>query len=426
MVKEVTRKLFKGDKIVWAVFFILCALSLVEVFSASSRMTYEMGSYWKPITKHAIFLIAGVCVVWFIHNMKIEWIKSFSKFVYIVGVVLLVYTLLSGNRVNDSSRWVTLLGIRFQPSEIAKMGIMMMTSLILAKAQTSNGTFLSLKDAMSLIYLRPQKEDNTKDYTMLTIIIVAIIPSILILLENLSTVIIIGASLLAMMFIGCIKGKHIIILLVTGIIVGALGFTIIIRTPDSAKHGSAFERKMLTWKNRLVDDDNSEKTLTPKEFYKNAIKNGDHQNLYSKLAIGTSSLFGKGPGKSVQRDFIPLAHSDFIYSIIIEELGLIGGIVVLLLYLTLLFRSGRIASRCEDPYSAFLVIGISTIITVQALMHMFISVSDFVTGQPLPLVSQGGTAILINCVYIGIILCVSREAKRLEREKQKEEASINQ
>ena len=114
MVKDVTRKLFKGDKIVWAVFFILCALSLVEVFSASSRMTYEMGSYWKPITKHAIFLIAGVCVVWFIHNMKIEWIKSFSKFVYIVGVVLLVYTLLSGNRVNDSSRWVTLLGIRFQ------------------------------------------------------------------------------------------------------------------------------------------------------------------------------------------------------------------------------------------------------------------------------------------------------------------------
>ena len=104
----------------------------------------------------------------------------------------------------------------------------------------------------------------------------------------------------------------------------------------------------------------------------------------------------------------------------------VAGIVVLLLYLTLLFRSGRIASRCEDPYSAFLVIGISTIITVQALMHMFISVSDFVTGQPLPLVSQGGTAILINCVYIGIILCVSREAKRLEREKQKEEASINQ
>lgn len=424
MVKNVTRKLFKGDKVVWAVFFILCALSLIEVFSASSRMTYEMGSYWKPITKHALFLIAGIGVVWFFHNMKLEWIRNFSKFVYVVGVVLLIYAFVGGDRVNDSARWVTILGVRFQPSEIAKMGIMMMTSLILAKAQKGDGTHLSLKEAMSLIYLRPQKEDDTKDYTMITIIAIAIIPSILIFVENLSTVMIIAAALLAMMIIGNINGKHLAGLLATVAVIGAIGFATIMATPDSAKHGGAFERKMLTWKNRLVDKDESDKPLSPKEFYKNSIKNGDHQNLYSKLAIGTSSLFGKGPGKSVQRDFIPLAHSDFIYSIIIEELGLIGGIGVLLLYLTLLFRSGRIASKCEEPYAAFLVIAIAIIITVQALMHMFISVSDFVTGQPLPLVSQGGTAILINCVYIGIILCISREAKRLEREKEKKEAPI--
>ena len=134
MVKNVTRKLFKGDKVVWAVFFILCALSLIEVFSASSRMTYEMGSYWKPITKHALFLIAGIGVVWFFHNMKLEWIRNFSKFVYVVGVVLLIYAFVGGDRVNDSARWVTILGVRFQPSEIAKLAII----VFLARCLTTN------------------------------------------------------------------------------------------------------------------------------------------------------------------------------------------------------------------------------------------------------------------------------------------------
>lgn len=425
MGKITTKRIFKGDKIVWAVFFILCALSLIEVFSASSRQTYELGNYWKPITKHAIFLFAGVCVVWFIHNLRIAWIKSFSKPIYIAGVLLLIYTLFGGDRLNDSSRWVTLLGVRFQPMEIAKMGLVMMTALILEKAQSIDGTHLTLKDAMSLIYLRPQNENDTRDYTMITILAVAFLPCLLILLENLSTVIIICLTLLIMMFIGCVKWKHLAILFSTAVVVGGLGLTAIIKTPESAKDGNAFQRKVLTWKHRLVSEDNDGKALTPKEYYKRSIRNGDEQKMYSKLAIGTSSLFGKGPGKSVQRDFIPHAQSDFIYSIIIEELGLAGGIGVLLLYLTLLFRSGRIARKCEDPYSAFLVMGVTFILTMQALMHMFISVSNFVTGQPLPLVSQGGTSILINCVYIGIILCISREVKRLEKEKEQTEVKQN-
>lgn len=417
MGRGITRRIFKGDRVVWAVFFILCALSLIEVFSATSRQTYGSGNYWQPITKHALFLLAGVGVVWFIHNLKIEWIKLFTKLIYMAGVVFLIYALIGGDRLNDSARWVTLFGIRFQPLEIAKIGLVMMTALILAKAQTKDGTFLSLTSAMSLIHLRPQNEDSNKDYTMLTIIAISIIPCGLIFLENLSTVVIVGLTILMMMWIGRVNKWHMFALVGSLVLVGGLCLTVILSTPESAKDGNSFQRKMLTWKHRIVDVSDADKNMTPKEYYKHSLKEGNEQKMYSRLAIGTSGLFGKGPGNSVQRDFIPHAYSDFIYSIIIEELGWIGGVAVLLLYLTLLYRSGKVASKCDDPYATFLVMGVAIIITTQALMHMHISVGDFVTGQPLPLVSLGGTSILINCVYIGIILSVSRYVKRLNKEE---------
>ena len=420
MGKGITRRIFKGDRVVWTIFFILCALSLIEVFSATSRQTYGSGNYWQPITKHALFLIAGVGVVWFIHNLKIEWIKLFTKLIYLSGVIFLIYALVGGDRVNDSARWVTLLGVRFQPLEIAKMGLVMMTALVLAKAQTKDGTFLSLTSAMSLINLRPQNENNIKDYTMMTIIAISIIPCGLIFLENLSTVVIVGATLLMMMFIGQVNKWHMLTLIGSAVVAGGLCLTLIMATPESAKDGNSFQRKMLTWKHRLVDVSGADKNMTPEQFYKHSLREGNEQKMYSKLAIGTSGLFGKGPGNSVQRDFIPHAYSDFIYSIIVEELGWIGGVAVLLLYLTLLYRSGKIASKCEEPYPAFLVMGVAILITMQAMMHMHISVGDFVTGQPLPLVSQGGTSILINCVYIGIILSVSRYVKRFNKEESNE------
>ena len=138
----------------------------------------------------------------------------------------------------------------------------------------------------------------------------------------------------------------------------------------------------------------------------------NEQRTYANIAIASSHIIGCGPGNSVQRDFIPHAYSDFIYAVIIEELGLLGGLFVLILYMTILYRCGKIAKKCEDPYPAFLIMGIGMIITMQAMLHMYISVGDFVTGQPLPLISQGGTSVLINCVYIGMILSISRYAKK--------------
>lgn len=396
MGKGIARRIFKGDKVIWTIFFILCSLSLVEVFSALSRQTYATHNYWQPITKHAMFLIAGTGVVWFIHNMKISWIKRFSYLTYSAGVVLLIWALVGGDTYNDSARWVNILGVRFQPLEIAKMGVVMTTALVLAKAQTENGTDLK---------------------AMKKILLLCAVPCFFILLENLSTVVIVAFTVFFMMFIGRVYWKHMLKLVGVTLLVGVTFTSLIMLTPDKIdENAGEWERKLhskgLTWKNRILDVFDSKGPVKPKDY----VISGNEQRTYASIAIASSGLIGKGPGNSVQRDFIPHAYSDFIYAIIIEELGLIGGFVMIMLYLTILYRCGTIAAKCEDPYPAFLIMGVGMIITIQALLHMTISVGGLVTGQPLPLVSQGGTSILINCIYIGIILSISRYVKKLNKD----------
>lgn len=398
MGKGLTKRIFKGDKIIWTIFFILCALSLVEVFSASSRKTFITHNYWQPITRHAMFVIAGVGVVWFIHNMKISWIKRFSYFIYIAGIIGLIWAAFGGAVVNESARWVEIFGIKFQPMEIAKMGIVMTTSLVLAQAQTEEGTDLK---------------------AMKKILLLCAVPCIFILMENLSTVVIILATVFLMMFIGRVYWKHMLGLVGAGVLACVIMLGAIMLTPDkiTTERGSSIYKlhnKALTWKNRLLDVVNTGGQVKPKDYE----ISGNEQRTYANIAIATSGLVGKGPGNSVQRDNIPHAYSDFIYAIIIEELGLIGGFIVIMLYLTLLYRCGSIAAGCGDAYPAFLIMGMGMIIAIQALLHMTISVGGPVTGQPLPLVSQGGTSTLINCIYIGTMLSISRYVKRLNKENR--------
>ena len=395
MGKGISKRIFKGDKIIWTIFFILCALSIIEVFSASSRKTFETHNYWQPITRHAMFVIAGVGVTWFIHNMKISWIKQFSYFIYIAGVIGLVWAAFGGAVVNESARWVEIFGIKFQPMEIAKMGIVMTTALVLAESQTEEGTDLK---------------------AMKKIMLLCAVPCFFILLENLSTVAIILATVFLMMLIGRVYWNHLLGLVGAGALAVIILFGAIMATPNKieAKQGSAVYKvhnKMLTWKNRVLDVTDTGGQVKPKDYQ----ISGNEQRTYANIAIATSGLIGKGPGNSVQRDNIPHAYSDFIFAIIIEELGLIGGIIVIMLYLTLLYRCGSIASGCEDAYPAFLIMGMGFIIAIQAMMHMTISVGGPVTGQPLPLVSQGGTSTLINCIYIGTMLSISRYVRRLNK-----------
>ncbi|MBQ6694864.1 MAG: FtsW/RodA/SpoVE family cell cycle protein [Bacteroidaceae bacterium] len=408
MGKGITGRLFKGDRVIWCVFFILCVLSLIEVFSASSRQTYNT-SYWAPITKHAIFVIAGVGVAWFMHNMKAEWIKGFTKFTYILGVLMLIYALTPGGVTrNGSTRWIYI-GFEFQHFEVVKLGIVMIISYILTKAQCEKGTRLSWESALSLINLRP-KSEKKGDFTMLAILVAVAIPSIFIFTENLSTILILGTVTLAMMFIGCVNFKHLFMLVGGFVLIGGLGVITLLSLPENLADKGSFGSKVITWKHRLVGD---KLPSDPKD-----VKiSGKEQRIYSKIAIAEGGLVGKGPGNSVRRDYIPHAYSDFIFAIILEELGIAGGVLTIILYLTLLYRCGIIAKNCDDPYAAFLAIGIGILITIQALMHMFITVGDFITGQPLPLVSQGGTSFLVNCMYIGIVLSISRYANKVAQKE---------
>lgn len=383
---QLKRILFKGDKIIWIVFFIICSISWVEGFSATSRQANAAGSYWLPIIKHTIFLVAGIVVVWIMHNMKVAWIKKLTYVIYWLGLAGLIWAQFDKNsQINDSARWIKIMGMTFQPMELAKMGLVMVTALITSQHQN---------------------EEGTDRFALKRIAIYGALPILIILKENLSTALIILATLYGMMIITRYPSKQLWQILGITVVAGSFGLAAIMLTPESAADNGGFGQKIITWKHRIVDAISS-KPVTAEDY---VIDN--EQRTFANIAIASSHILGCGPGNSVQRDFIPHAYSDFIYAIIIEELGLAGGIFVLLLYMTILFRCGKIAKKCEDPYPAYLVMGVGMIITLQALLHMYISVGDFVTGQPLPLISQGGTSILINCVYIGIILSVSRYAKK--------------
>lgn len=396
---QLKRILFKGDRVIWAVFFIICSISWVEVFSATSRQISESGSYWMPIVKHTIFLVAGIFIVWFMHNMKVAWIKRLTYVIYWAGLIGLIWAQIDPrSQINDSARWIIIWGFTFQPMELAKMGLVMLVALIITEHQDEEGT-----DSKALG----------------RIIMYTLPPVAIILKENLSTAFIILLTLYMMMFIGRLpKGQMLKIL---GIAVTALvlGTTLIMSAPESWAKEGGFKQKIITWKHRIVDAIKSE-PVTAEEY---VITN--EQRAHANIAIASSNILGRGPGNSEARDFIPHAYSDFIYAIIIEELGLLGGFVVLMLYMTILYRCGKIAKRCDDPYPAYLIMGVGMIITMQAMLHMYISVGDFVTGQPLPLISQGGTSVLINCVYVGIILSISRYAKRCAIEAQSEAIKNN-
>lgn len=386
---QIKRMLFKGDKIIWAVFFIICAISWVEVFSATSRQISESENYWLPIIKHTAFLIGGICVIFIMQNFETKHIKKMSAFFYWLGLIGLIWAQFdSRSQINGSARWINFGFFTIQPMEFAKMGLIMMTAKIMSEHQNETGT---------------------GDGALKEILKYSALPILIILKENLSTAALLLLALYMMMYIGKCPAKQLLIIAGTGICIGAVGVTAILFTPDSAaKKEGGFGSKVVTWKHRIqAIGDNQQ--IDPDNY-----KIDDDQRAHANMAIASSHIFGCGPGNSVQRDNIPHSYSDFIYAIIIEELGLVGGVVVLLLYLTLLYRSGKIANKSENAYSSYLAMGIGIIITLQALLHMYISVGDFVTGQPLPLMSQGGTSVVINCIYIGMLLSISRHTQKIE------------
>ncbi|MBR1711888.1 MAG: FtsW/RodA/SpoVE family cell cycle protein [Alloprevotella sp.] len=383
------RNLFKGDLVIWVIYFFLCMVSLVEVFSAASTLTYKSGSFWDPLIKQAIFLGVGTVIVIVIHNIPCRFFKILPLLLIPISIFLLLWVLLFGGSINGAERWISWGFLQFQPSEIAKGAVVVAVALILA---------------------RMQREEGADRQAFKNILLVAGVICLLIASQNLSTALLLAGVVYLMMIIGRVPG--VLMAKLTGlaaVIIVALSSLILLSPNDSFVFRQPGMGRALTWKNRLLNHGN-EGERNAKDY---EVTDKNAQRDHANIAIATSNIIGRGPGNSVQRDFLSQAYSDFIYAIIIEEMGLPGAVAVLLLYIVLLVRAGRIASRCERNFPAFLVMGLALLLVTQALLNMMVATGLFpVTGQPLPLISRGGTSTIITCVYVGMILSVSRYARR--------------
>lgn len=405
--------LFKGDKVIWMVLFFLFVISIIEVFSASSSLSYKGGNYWGPVIKHTGLLLVGLGAAIVLQNIPCKNFRVLTPLLLLFSFITLVYVLVLGERTNDGARWMNLMGIAFQPSEVGKGALVFAAAQILSSLQTEHGA-----------------EQRACKYILITSSFI-ILP---IALENLSTALLIVIVLLLMMFIGRVPGKTIgkvmgifmLVGLVFVVFVLAFGHeekeqqladptvtTTQVVTQSEKRTGML--HRFDTWKSRILS------FLQPKDYPPEDYPIDEKaQEGHSAIAIASAHFFGKGPGNSVERDYLPQAFSDFIYAIVIEELGLLGAIVVLMLYIILLVRSGKIASRCENNFPAYLAMGLSLLLVTQAMFNMLVAVGlGPVTGQPLPLISKGGTSSIINCCYIGIILSISRSAKKNETAYEK-------
>lgn len=387
---------------IWIIFLFLCLISIIEVFSAASTLTYKSGDHWGPITQHSILLMVGAVIVVLVHNIPYKWFQVFPVFLLPLSIGLLIFVMLmgfiTGDRVNGASRWMTFMGIQFQPSEIAKMAVVIVTAYLLS---------------------RGQNEDGASPKAFKRIMIITCIVCGLILPENYSTGMLLFGTVYLMMFIGRVSAKKLLIL-GGGIAAFIVVFvTFLLATPDKTLEKIPMGHRFTTVKSRIADFTSKDKVPAAKFDI-----DGDAQVAHARIAVATSNIVGKGPGNSVQRDFLSQAFSDFIYAIIIEELGLIGGAFVVFLYICLLIRAGRIAKKCDRTFPAFLIIGISLLLVTQAMFNMMVAVGLApVTGQPLPLISKGGTSTFINCAYIGMILSVSRYTAKLQ-EQEMQDAQI--
>jgi cell division protein FtsW len=397
--------IFKGDKVIWMVFFFLCMISIVEVFSASSNLTYKSQNYMGPIVFHTVTIILGAVVAVVTLNIPCRYFKLMTPFLLIITVILLLWVLATGEKTGDASRWINIFGLTFQPSEIAKGTVVLATAQILSAMQRENGA-------------------DKKAFKYILCIVVPI--AMLIMVENLSTAALLCSVVFLMMFIGRVPliqlGK------LAGVVVGLalVGLLFImavgndsnvvvdkakteqVSTPKEKGKLEKILHRADTWKSRIKKFSNKE-VITPDQYDLDK----DAQVAHANIAIVSSNIIGKGPGQSVERDFLSQAFSDFIFAIVIEELGILGASFVVLLYIVLLYRTARIASRCENNFPAFLAMGLALLLVIQAAFNMLVAVGIApVTGQPLPLISKGGTSTIINCAYIGVILSVSRSAKK--------------
>ncbi|MGJ7033931.1 FtsW/RodA/SpoVE family cell cycle protein [Niabella hirudinis] len=399
----------RGDKVIWALVVLLTLVSLLAVYSATGSLAYKKykGNTEVYLFKQVVFILLGFATVYFAHRVNYTIYSKVARILFILSIPLLAYTLFFGVKMNEGSRWikVPLINMTMQTSDLAKLALFMYLARLLSRKQQVIKSFKK---------------------GFLPVMIPVGITCLLIAPANLSTALLLGASCMMLLFIGRVSVKH--LLLVAGL---ALIPIIMLVMAAMVRHKSG------------KDIDTTEATQAVKkatgglttrvdtwigrvENFMYGGKEADNDEMYqvnqAKIAIAKGGFVGVGPGNSTTRDYLPQAYNDFIFAIIIEEYGLIGGAFILFIYIVFLYRCIRIFKRCPFAFGAFLALGLSFTLAIQAVANMAVTVNLFpVTGVTLPLVSMGGSSFLFTCLAIGIILSVSRNVENLERPAPVEE-----
>jgi cell division protein FtsW len=375
--KAFIERYFKGDKYIWSIVLFLSFVSLLAVYSSTGTLAYKYqgGNTEYYMLKHFMIILMGFGIMYVAHRLRYTFYSNISLIAIFIAVPLLVFTLFAGTNLNEASRWITLpvINLSFQTSDLAKIALI----LFIARSLS-------------------QKQDNIKDFksAFLPMIIPVILICGLILPSNFSTSAVVFMTAVVLMFIGRVSIRYILLFFAAGII----GLALFIGVAYLTKYNGRIE----TWKNRI-------------ENYLAGDEKESYQIQQAKIAIATGGVLGKGPGSSTQRNFLPHPYSDFIYAIIIEEYGLVGGVTVLFLYLALFYRVIMIVRKTSMAFATFIAIGCGFSLVFQAMINMAVAVNLFpVTGQPLPMLSMGGTSIWFTSLAIGILLSVSREVEKKE------------
>lgn len=357
-------KNLQGDPVIWAIIFALSLLSIAVVYSAIGSLAYKTmaGNTEYYLVKHSMLVFLSLSLMWMAHKIDYRYYSRISQFALWLSVPLLLYTYFWGVNMNAANRWITIpfIGQTFQPSDFAKLALITNLASMLAKKQG--------------------KIDDFKQSFIPVLLWCGVICG-LIALANFSTAVILFSTCMLLMFIGRVPMKYLIMLVVVGGIAGSMGLMLGQRLETTVSRFESFF-------------DNEDVPFQAEQSY---------------IAIATGGVVGKGPGNSDQRNFLPHSYSDFIYAIILEEYGLIGGIGVLFLYLALLYRGVVTTSRSDRAFGGLLSAGLTFSLVFQAMINMGVAVGlGPITGQPLPLLSMGGTSLLFTGISLGIILSVSR------------------
>jgi len=384
----------RGDRVIWAIVILLTIASLLLVYSSTGSLAYRMSKSTESyLFKQFAFIILGMLIIYWAHRINYTIYSKVAKVIFLLSIPLLLYTLFFGVQLNAGSRWIKLpvINMTFQTSDLAKLALFMYMSRMLSRKQ------MVIKDFKK---------------GFLPIIIPVAIICLLIAPANLSTAVLIGGTSILLMFIGRVSSKHILATIGVALIPVLLLTSIAVSTYDK----EAGESKKLpailsagripTWISRI-------------QTFVYSNKEDDNEKMYqinqAKIAIANGGWVGRGPGNSQARNFLPHSYSDFIYAIIIEEYGLLGGAAIIFIYLLFLFRCIRIYRKCPYAFGAFLALALSFMLVIQAVANMAVNVNLFPnTGVTLPLVSMGGSSFLFTCLSIGIILSVARNVEQQE------------